>query len=43
MIGLHTFIVDVVYQVTQIFDMGATFVSELMNAIKKDKSFEMES
>lgn len=39
---VHLYI-DVVHQATQIFDMGATFASELISAIKKDNSFEMES
>lgn len=29
-------------QTNQIFDMGATFTLELINTIKKDKSFEMK-
>lgn len=34
--------VYVIYQITQIFDMGATFILRLINVIKKNKSFEME-
>lgn len=34
--------VNVVRQASQIFDMGATSASGLINAIKKDKSFEMK-
>lgn len=35
--------IDVVCQITQIFDMGTAFALGLVNAIKKNKSFEMES
>lgn len=34
--------VDIVCQVTQIFDMGMTFALGLVNAMKKNKSFEIE-
>lgn len=34
--------VNVVYQATQIFDIGAAFALGLINIIKKDKSFETE-
>lgn len=34
--------VNVVYQITQIFDISVVFTLELFNAIKKDKSFEIE-
>ncbi len=34
--------VNIVRQTIQVFDIGVAFVSGLINAIKKDKSFEKE-
>lgn len=38
---MHLYI-NVACQANQIFDMGVTLTLGLINAIKKDKSFEME-
>ncbi len=34
--------VDIVCQVTKIFDIDMAFASKLINAMKKNKSFEIE-
>lgn len=39
---VHLYI-DVICQISQIFDMDTAFASGFINAIKKDKSYEIES